>query len=166
MAIESLHDALVDELRDLLSAEKQLVRAIPKLAKNAESAALQEALTAHLEETQQQAERLKQCLETLDANVRAKTCEAMKGLVEEGSELAAEKAPGPINDALIIAAARKVEHYEIASYETVIAWARELGASDVAELLEATLSEEEAADAKLTKLSEKIHAAAMSAVEA
>jgi ferritin-like metal-binding protein YciE len=166
MSAETLKDALIEELRDMLHAEKQLTKAIPKMAKAAESEELSEAFTAHLEETQTHIQRLEEVLVALGETVRAKTCEGMKGIIEEGSEQIKENDAGPVRDAILIAAAQKVEHYEIASYGTIIAWAEQLELSEVAETLSVTLEEEKATDEKLTELSKTLNVQAEEEEEA
>jgi len=148
----SLRDLLVDQLRDLYSAENQLVKALPKMAKAASSDELREGFETHLEETQEQVKRLEQAFEELDVSPRGKKCAAMEGLVEEGKELISEKPDSNVLDAGLIAAAQKVEHYEIASYGCARTWANQLGLDDIAELLEQTLEEEKATDQKLNEL--------------
>jgi ferritin-like metal-binding protein YciE len=150
--METIRELLVDEMRDLYDAEKQLVKALPKLAKTASNDELREAFENHLEQTRGHVARLEQAFELLDGKARSKPCTAMKGLIEEGKETMQEDLSGPLMDSAIICAAQKVEHYEIAGYGTVSAWARSLGLDDVAELLEATLSEEKEADEKLTQV--------------
>ena len=161
MSLDNLADAFYDELRDILSAEKQLVKALPKMAKNASSEELRKAFEAHLEETKQQVERVEKAFEETGKAARAKTCEAMKGLIEEAEELLKEDAEPAVKDALMIAAAQKVEHYEIASYGTLCTWAEVLGYSKALQLLKQTMGEEEATDKKLTKLSGKINKQAL-----
>lgn len=160
MAAESLQDALVEELRDLLHAEKQLTKALPKLAKAAESEELASAFEFHLEETQTHVERLERALETLGETVRAKACDGMKGIVEEGGELIKEYDAGALRDAMLIEAAQKAEHYEIATYGTVVTWAKNLGLQEIAGPLIETLKEEKAADEKLTQIAGTINAQA------
>ena len=152
---EELNELFLDELADLLSAEKQLTKALPKMAKAAQSEDLRAAFESHLEETEGHVERLVQVFTALGENPKSKTCKAMKGLVEEGSELMAELKGTSVIDAGLIAAAQKVEHYEIASYGTVIAWAEEMGHSEAVELLNETLDEEKAADDKLTEIAQE-----------
>lgn len=152
--LASLEDAFMDELRDMYNAENQLVKALPRMAKAASSPDLQEAITAHLEETRGQIERLEQVFEIMGAKVRGKKCQAMEGLLEEGKELMEEEAEPPVMDASLIAAAQKVEHYEIASYGTLCTWAKQIGHEDAAELLSQNLAEEKAADQKLSQLAE------------
>lgn len=151
---QELHDLFLDELADLLSAETQLTKALPKMAKAAQSEELAEALRSHLTETENHVERLKEVFASLDEKVKTKTCKAMKGLIEEGSELLEELKGSSALDAGIIAAGQKVEHYEIASYGSVRAWAEEMGHTEAADLLQETLDEEKAADEKLTEIAE------------
>lgn len=151
-----LHELFLDELADLLSAENQLVKALPKMAKAAKSEELREAINSHLEETEGHVERLKKVFESLGEKAKSKTCKAMKGLLEEGDEIVGELKGKAIIDAGIIAAAQKVEHYEIASYGTVIAWAEQMGHSEASELLEETINEEKEADEKLTEIAENL----------
>jgi ferritin-like metal-binding protein YciE len=154
MKVESLRDVLSESLRDLYNAENQLVKALPKMAKAASSGQLQSAFEKHLEETKGHVERLDQVCEKLGIRPKGKTCQAMKGLIEEGSE-AIEKSGNPnAKDAALINAAQKVEHYEIAGYGTARAFAEVLGEKEVAELLQKTLTEERAADEKLTEVAE------------
>jgi ferritin-like metal-binding protein YciE len=150
--METMRELLVDEMRDLYDAEKQLVKALPKLAKTASNDELREAFENHLEQTRGHVQRLEQAFELLDGKARSKPCAAMKGLIEEGKETMEEDLSGPLMDSAIICAAQKVEHYEIAGYGTVSSWARSLGLDEVAELLEATLLEEKEADEKLTQV--------------
>lgn len=159
--LTTLHDALIDEIRDLYSAEQQLVKAIPKLAKAAHSSTLRQALETHLSETELHVQRLEQVFHMLDEKPKAKTCEGMEGIIEEGADTLEEDASDAVLDAMIIAAAQRVEHYEIAAYGTAAAWAEGLELTDVAQLLRSTLEEEKAADSKLTMLAEEgINAAA------
>jgi ferritin-like metal-binding protein YciE len=152
MKVETLKDLLAEELRDLYSAEKQLVKALPKMAKAAASKELRTGFEDHLEQTEGQVRRLEQACEHLDVSPRGKKCAAMEGLVEEGKELIEEEMEPAVHDAALIAAAQKVEHYEIASYGTAITWAERLGLEEVAQLLRETLDEEKATDQKLTEL--------------
>jgi len=152
--MNTLMDALVDEVRDLYHAEKQLVKALPKMAKAATSDDLREALESHLSETENQVSRLEQVFELLEEKPRAKTCAGMAGIIEEGSDALKEDAEPAVLDAMIIASAQRAEHYEMAAYGTAAAWAEGLGLSEVAELLRDTLEEEKAADEKLTALAE------------
>lgn len=158
MKLNTLEEVLIEHLRDLYDAEKNLVRALPKMAKASESEELAEAFRGHLEETKQHVVRLEQVFEQFDQKARAKACKAMRGLIEEGGEAASEE--GSLSDLAIIAAAQKVEHYEISAYGTAIAWAEKLGNRKAAALLEETLEEEKAADSKLTGITNDILEAA------
>lgn len=149
-----LQERLVDEIRDLYHAEKQLIRAIPKMAKAATHEDLREAFESHLEETREHVTRLEEVFSAMGEKVRAKNCPGMAGIIEEGSELLQEN-PSAVIDAAIIAAAQRAEHYEIGAYGTCAAWARLLGMDDVVSLLEQTLEEEKATDKKLTALAEQ-----------
>jgi len=148
--MNTLEDLLVEQVRDLYDAEKQLVRALPKLARAANSEDLQQAIQGHLEETKNQVSRLERVFEELSKPAKGKSCKAMKGLVEEGSE--AVDGDSPLTDLAIIAAAQKVEHYEISGYGTARAIAQQLGQDTVASLLEETEEEEKAADTKLNDI--------------
>jgi Mn-containing catalase len=150
-----LQQFLVDELKDLLSAEGQLVKALPKLARAAQNPKLKAAFQKHTEETKGQVERLKQIFEILGESARARPCKAMQGLVEEGLELLEEgkQKDGSTSDLGLVAAAQKIEHYEIASYGTVRTIAEQLGQKKVVKLLQQTLKEEEKTDQLLTQLS-------------
>jgi ferritin-like metal-binding protein YciE len=152
---EELHELFLDELADLLNAETQLTKALPKMAKAAQSPELRDAFESHLAETEGHVERLKEVFTSLGEKPKTKTCKAMKGLVEEGSELMTEQKGTSVIDAALIAAAQKVEHYEIASYGTVRAWAEQMGHSEAVSLLDETLAEEKAADEKLTAIAEE-----------
>ncbi len=161
MSAETLHDAFEEELKDVLSAEKQLLKALPKMAKAASNEDLAAGFEEHLEQTKGQIERLEKIFQMLDKTPRAKKCKAMEGLIEEGSEIMEEDAEPQVMDAMLIAAAQKVEHYEIATYGTLVTWARQLEMEDAAELLQQTLDEEKQTDVKLTELAEAgINAAA------
>lgn len=151
--MNTLHELLKDELKDLYNAENQLIKALPKMAKKASTESLKAAFTAHLEETKGQVERLKQIGELMEIRLPGKKCKAMEGLVEEGSEILEEEGKSPLIDAALIGAAQRVEHYEIAAYGTAKAFAEHLGLSKVVKLLDATLAEESAADDKLNKIS-------------
>jgi ferritin-like metal-binding protein YciE len=154
MALETLHDLMVHELKDLYSAERQLVQALPKMAKNATSEELQTALTNHLAETEEHVSRLEQIMEGLGESPKGQKCKGMEGLIEEGKSLLEEDADEDVLDAGIIAAAQRVEHYEIAAYGTVCEYARIMGHTDALALLEQTLEEEKTADSLLTSLAE------------
>lgn len=150
----TLHDAFVDELRDTYDAEKQLTKALPKMVKAANSPELRAAFEAHLEETQQQIERLEQVFASLDEKARGKHCDGMAGIVEEGKAVMEEDFDETTADACLIAAAQRVEHYEMAAYGTLVAWAKAMGHTEAADLLQETLDEEKAADEKLSSLAE------------
>jgi ferritin-like metal-binding protein YciE len=151
----SLKELFVDELKDLYSAEQQLTKALPKLAKNATSPQLKKLIEAHLEETEGHVKRLEEAFEMLDEKPKGKHCAGIAGIVEEGSDLMKEDVDGAVLDAGIIAGAQRAEHYEIAAYGSVMAWAKVLGLRDIAQLLSETLEEEKGADEKLTALAEK-----------
>jgi ferritin-like metal-binding protein YciE len=155
MKLPSLHELLVDQLKDLYSAESQLVKALPKMAKGASSVALKEAIENHLEETEGQVARLQQIAEILDCKLTGHKCAAMEGLVEEGSDILDADGAEAVIDAGIIAAAQRVEHYEIAAYGTARKMSELLGEQEVADLLQETLEEEKAADQKLTEVVEE-----------
>jgi ferritin-like metal-binding protein YciE len=150
----TLHDAFLDELRDTYDAEKQLTKALPKMVKASTSAALRDAFEAHLEETRQQVERLEQVFASLDEKVRGKHCDGMAGIIEEGKAILEEEFDETTTDACLIAAAQRVEHYEMAAYGTLVAWARVMGHTEAADLLQETLDEEKAADEKLSAIAE------------
>ena len=154
MKLETLHDLYVDELKDLYNAEHQLLKALPKMAKAASAPQLAKAFTDHLAETIGQVERLEKIFKELDAKPKGKTCKAMKGLLKEGKEVRAEDADPTVMDAALIAAAQRVEHYEMAGYGCVRTFARLLGYQQAAGLLQETLDEEGTADKKLTQLAE------------
>jgi len=159
MPQEGLKKLYVDELKDLYNAEKQLVNALPKMAKAATSSELRAGFEEHLEQTKGQVTRLEQIFEQLREDPKGKKCKGMEGLIEEGAEVI-EEHEGGVLDAALIGAAQRVEHYEIAGYGTVIAFAEELGESDHVELLNATLAEEKQTDEKLSKLAEDVNAQA------
>lgn len=151
---KSLRDAFVDEVRDTYDAERQLSKALPKMAKAACSPELKAAFTSHLEETQGQIERLQQVFELLDEKVRGKHCDGIAGIIEEGSSIMEEDFDEATMDAALIAAGQRAEHYEMAAYGTLVAWANTLGETEVAALLQETLDEEKTADLKLSALAE------------
>jgi ferritin-like metal-binding protein YciE len=155
MKLQTVAKLLEDQLKDLYSAESQLVKALPKIAKKASAEALKEAITSHLQETKGHVERLDTIGERLGIKLNGKKCKAMEGLVEEGAEVLEAEGPGPVIDAAIIAAAQRVEHYEISAYGTARTFAEKLEHTDVVELLQETLDEEGAADEKLTSISEE-----------
>ena len=150
----TLEDLYTDLLKDLYSAEKQLVKALPKIAKNAQSPDLQKAFQDHLKQTEGHVERIERIFSDMDGSPRGKKCVGMEGLIEEGNELLQEDAEPDVLDAGLIAAAQKVEHYEIAGYGTARAWAQRLGYNSAARLLQQTLEEESLANEKLTKIAE------------
>ena len=152
--MDSLEDLLKDEIKDIYDAEKQLTKALPKLIKKATAADLKTALAAHLEETQEHVARLEQVFDLMQMPVRGRKCEGMQHLIAEGSEMIAECEEDATRDALIIAAAQKCEHYEIASYGTIRVWANLLNHTDVGSIFEDTLEEEKTADLKLTNIAE------------
>lgn len=166
MSLRTLEDAFVDELRDLLSAEKQLAKALPKMAKSASSDQLRAAIEHHLQETKHQIERLDQVFSLLKLTARAKKCDAMAGLLEEGNTLLEEDATPDVKDALIIAAAQKIEHYEIATYGTLISWAKLLGHANIADILKETMSEEVDTDSLLSEIAESVNIEAMAGIGA
>ncbi|MEX2139667.1 MAG: ferritin-like domain-containing protein [Pirellulales bacterium] len=152
MRLDSLENLFLHEIKDLHNAEKQLIKALPKMAKAAASDELRQLLGEHLEETKVQLERLEQVLEKMGKPVRGMHCKGMEGLIEEGDKLMSEEGDETVKDAGLIGAAQKVEHYEIASYGCARTYAEMLGMMDVAELLQTTLDEEKAADQKLNQL--------------
>src|SRR5262245_60223244 len=157
MKLSSLHDLYVDELRDLYNAESQLVKALPKMANAASRDSLQAAFADHLGETEGHVKRLETIFKGLRVSPKGKKCKAMQGLIDEGSERFAADATAAVRDAALIAAAQRVEHYEIAGYGTVRAYAELLGFEDAAALLQETLDEEGSADHKLTEIAENIN---------
>jgi ferritin-like metal-binding protein YciE len=154
--LETLHDLYVDQLKDLYNAEQQLVKALPKMAKAASSAELKAAFEDHLEKTKQHAQRIETIFEKLDDDATGKKCKAMEGLVKEGSETIEEDMEVGIKDAALIAAAQRVEHYEIAGYGCVRAYAEKLGYNDAAKLLGHTLQDEKDADETLNGIAESL----------
>jgi ferritin-like metal-binding protein YciE len=157
---QGLKELYIDELKDLYSAETQLVKALPKMAKAASSDELRQGFEDHLEQTRGHVERLEKVFKVLGESPKGKTCRGMQGLVEEGSEVIGEGFEGSLMDAALIGAAQRVEHYEIAAYGTVCAFAKELGESDQASLLNETLEEEKETDEKLSELSSQINSEA------
>lgn len=156
MKTGTLEDLLTDELKDLYSAENQIIKALPKMAKTAQSQELRMAFEQHLEQTREQARRLEQACEELGVSPKGKKCVGMEGLIEEGKEVMEEELDMDTIDAGLIGAAQKVEHYEMAGYGTAAAHARQLGFNSVVKLLEKTLEEEKTTDEKLTKLAENM----------
>jgi len=150
----TLHDAFIDELRDSYDAERQLVKALPKLAKAATDPKLKNAFESHLEETRGHVELLEQVFESLSEKPRGKHCDGIAGIIDEGKDILSESFDTATMDASLIAAAQRAEHYEIAAYGTLIAWAKTLGRADCAQVLQQNLAEEKAADEKLTTLAE------------
>jgi len=153
--METLTELLEEQVKDLYNAEGQLTKALPKMAKAATTGELKDAIEAHLEETMGHVKRLEEAARELEIKPSGKTCAAMKGLIEEGKEALSEGEEGPILDAAIIAAAQRVEHYEIAAYGTARALAQQIGNNRLVELFEETLNEESAADEKLTQVAEQ-----------
>jgi len=156
MKLESLRELYIEELRDLYSAENQLVKALPKMAKAASHQELQAAFTEHLDQTKVHVERLETIFTKLNESPKGKTCKAMEGLVEEGDEMRKQKGEDAVIDAGLIAAAQRVEHYEIAGYGTVRTYARLLKEDQAANLLQQTLEEEKETDQKLNQLAERL----------
>jgi len=154
MSLDSLEKLFLEELKDVYNAEKQILRALPRMAKAAESPELQQAFTKHLKETEGQVQRLERIFRELGQSIRGKTCKGMQGLLEEGKEVMEEEGEGAVIDAALIASAQKVEHYEIAAYGCLRTYAQLLGFSQAEQLLQQTLDEEEATDEKLTELGE------------
>ena len=150
----TLHDAFIDELRDAYDAEKQLIKALPKLAKASTSPDLRAAFESHLEETRGQVEKLEQVFASLDEKVRGKHCDGIAGIIEEGKSVMEEDFDDDTMDACLIASGQRAEHYEMAAYGTLVAWAKAMGHDEAAGLLEEILEEEKAADEKLTDLAE------------
>ncbi len=154
MALDSLEDLFLNELKDVYNAEKQIVRALPRLAKAATSPALKQAFTKHLRETEGHVQRLEQIFQSLGQAARGKKCKGMEGLIEEGKEILEEDGAPEVIDAALISAAQRVEHYEMAAYGCLRTYAQLLGYKDADGLLQATLQEEEATDEALTALGE------------
>ncbi|MDH5822869.1 ferritin-like domain-containing protein [Luteimonas sp. RD2P54] len=154
MSVKTIEELFIHELSDIHSAEKQLTKALPRLAKAADAPELKAAFETHLEETNGQIERIDQVVELLGIKLKRIKCAAMEGLIEEGKEVIEEVEAGPLRDAALIGGAQKVEHYEIASYGTLCALAKQLGYKDAIPLLQETLDEEKATDEKLTMLAE------------
>jgi len=155
LALNSFDDLFLEQLEDLYDAEQRLVKALPKMAAAAHSDALKSAFQQHLRETENHVSRLEQVFQILGKSARSKTCEAMKGLVAEGDEVVSATGNSDVKDAALIAAAQRVEHYEIAGYGSVRTFAQRLGRQDAARLLQQTLDEEGATDKKLTALAEQ-----------
>jgi len=152
MPNQHLHELFVDELKDVLSAEKQLIAGLKKMQKEVDSTELQDAFTSHLDQTQGHIDRLRQVFDNLGLSFRSKTCKAMKGLLAEAEEIITNFDKNPAKDAAIIAAAQKIEHYEIATYGTLVTYANMMGHKEIAVLLHDTLSEEKQTDSLLTDI--------------
>jgi len=165
MTQETLHETFVELLRDTYDAEKQLLKALPKMAKAADNEELVEAIRAHLAETEGQVTRLEEVFGIVGAPAKGKPCKGMKGLLEEGTEAMQEEEKGEMRDLAMIAGAQKVEHYEISAYGTLRTLAEQLDLSDAAELLQQTEDEEKAADSKLTEIAVMIYESASDADE-
>ena len=163
MSVGTIEELFVDELKDLYSAEKQITKSLPKLAKAATAPELKDAFESHLKETFGQIERLDKVFEILGKSSRGKTCNGMKGVLEEGAEVLDETEEGSVRDAALISAAQRVEHYEMAGYGCVRALATLLGQKEIAQLLDETLAEEKAADSKLNQLAKRINPEALRA---
>jgi ferritin-like metal-binding protein YciE len=161
MSVDNLEQLFINELKDLYSAEKQITKALPKMAKAAKSQELREAFQEHLEQTKGHIERLDEIFEELGKTSRGKTCHGMQGIIEEGQEAMQEAEKGEVRDAALISAAQRVEHYEIAAYGTVRTYANLLGQKNAVKLLEQTLDEEKETDEKLTGIAEQINPDAM-----
>lgn len=159
MNTEKLNELLIDEIKDIYHAEKQLVKALPKMAKACDSEELAEAVRKHLAETQDQVTRLEKVFALLNTPAKGKPCKGMQGLIEEGAEAMEDQEAGPIRDLAIIGAAQRVEHYEISAYGTARALAEQVGNSQVAKLLLQTENEEKSADEKLSEVAKTIYAA-------
>ncbi len=155
MKLNTLHDLYLHQLKDLYSAETQLIDALPDMAKEANHADLKQAFSEHLQQTKKQKDRLDKIGKNLGEDLDGETCQAMKGLIKEGKEMIKQKAADPVKDAGLIAAAQRVEHYEIAGYGTVCTFAEMLGRNDDLKLLKETLSEEKNTDEKLNKIAKQ-----------
>ncbi len=151
-AAKDLNELFIDSLKDIYWAEKALTDALPKMMENAKDKSLKTALEDHLSETEEHISRLEQVFEMIGEKAKAKKCEAMSGIIKEGTEILEETQPGEVRDAGIIAACQKVEHYEIATYGTLVSWSEQLELADATKILKKTLKEEKAADKKLAKL--------------
>ena len=156
MAVQSLEDMFLEELKDVYNAENQILKALPRMAKKASAPELRRAFEQHLKQTEGQVQRLERVFASLDEKAKGKSCKGMQGIIEEGKEVMSEDIEDDVLDAALIAAAQKVEHYEMATYGTLRAWAETLGNQQAARLLQQTLEEEEATDKKLTQLAEQL----------
>jgi ferritin-like metal-binding protein YciE len=163
MSVENLEELFVHELKDVLDAERQITKALPKMAKATESEDLRTAFEEHLRQTEEQIGRLETIFQSMDKAARGKHCPGVEGIIKEGSETIKENDTGPALDAALIAGAQKVEHYEIASYGTLVEWAKILGKDDAVELLEQTLAEEKETDEKLTEIASELNFVAQQA---
>jgi ferritin-like metal-binding protein YciE len=163
MSVASIEQLFIDELKDIHSAEKQITKALPKMAKAASSPKLRDAFESHLQETMGQIERLDQIFKALGKSSRGKVCHGMQGVLEEGSEVLDETEKGDVRDAALISAAQRVEHYEMAAYGCVREYAKLLGQQKVADLLNQTLEEEKAADEKLGMIAKHVNSEALKA---
>ena len=157
MKLQSLHDLYLEEIRDLYSAEKQILKALPKVIEKTESSALRQALSNHLEETRNQVVRLERVFQLHNEPAKAETCDGMKGILEEGEDILDHDENRAVRDAGIISACQRVEHYEIAAYGSVRTWAEQLGHKEAAGLLQQTLDEEKHADQKLTEIAMQLN---------
>lgn len=157
MHIDSMEKLFVDELRDLYSAETQITKTLPKMAKAATSNELRAAFEHHLKETEEHVKRLEQIFESLGQSPKGETCDGIKGIIDEGEKNLKNTKEGPVRDEALISAAQRVEHYEMAGYGTVRTYAERMGKAQIVQLLERTLHEEKAADEKLTKVSSTVH---------
>jgi ferritin-like metal-binding protein YciE len=157
MSVENLEELYLHELKDVLDAERQIAKALPKMAKATESEELRAAFEEHLSQTEEQIGRLETIFESMDKAARGKHCPGVEGIIKEGSETIKENDTGPALDAALIAGAQKVEHYEIASYGTLVEWAKLLGRDDAVELLQQTLAEEKETDEKLTTIASELN---------
>jgi len=157
MKFNSLHDLYVEELRDLYSAEKQILKALPKVIESTHSADLRTALSTHLEETKHQVIRLEQVFKLHNEPAKAETCDGMKGILEEAADILDHDENAAVRDAGIISGCQRVEHYEIAAYGSVRAWAEQMGHREAAQILQQTLEEEKRADKKLTEIASQLN---------
>jgi len=157
MVVDTIEKLFIEELKDLHSAEKQITKTLPKMVEAASSPELKKAFEHHLRETEGQVQRLDKAFEILGTRPKEKSCDGMKGILAEGSEMLRETGEGGVRDAALISAAQRVEHYEMAAYGTVRNYAQQLNQPEIAELLQATLDEEKAADKKLTEISHKVN---------
>lgn len=156
MALQTLEDLFLDELKDIYNAEQQILKALPRMAKKASAPELRKAFEQHLKQTEAQVQRLERVFAKMNQKAKGKTCKGMQGLIEEGKEMMSEDISDDVLDAALIAAAQKVEHYEIAAYGTLRTYAELLGMDDAAKLLQQTLDEEGQTDKKLTELAEQL----------